>query len=80
MAIASLVLGICGVMFSWFIFGIPSILAVVFGHVALAKAKQGTGSGRELAIAGLIIGYVIIGLGLLVVILSVLAYMSFSTV
>jgi hypothetical protein len=63
MAIASLVLGICGLLLSWFLLGIPSILAVIFGHIALSQVgrdpRQG---GRGMAIAGLSTGYVSIGL------------------
>jgi hypothetical protein len=63
MAVASMVLGIIGLLVSSFTFGIPSILAVVFGHVALrqigADPAQG---GRGMAIAGMVTGYVAIGL------------------
>ena len=53
LAIASLVLGIV-----W-VFWIGSILAVVFGHVALSQIKRSMGalSGRGLAVAGLVLGY-----------------------
>jgi hypothetical protein len=64
MAIASLVLGIIGlVMFEFFM--IPNILAVVFGFVGLSQIKQappGAVAGRGLAIAGLVTGFVGIGL------------------
>lgn len=61
---------------SWFLLGIPSILAVIFGHIALSRAKQGTGSGRELAIAGLITGYVIIGIFALFLFLGFAMFMA----
>lgn len=53
LAIASLVLGIV-----W-VFWIGSILAVVFGHVALSQIKRSMGAvgGRGLAVAGLVLGY-----------------------
>ena len=59
MAVASLVLGLL-----W-IYWIGSLLAVVFGHVALSEIdrSQGRTIGRGMAIAGLVLGYV--GLGLL---------------
>lgn len=63
-------------MLSWVTFGIPSILAVIFGHIALYKANQGTGSGRELAIAGLVTGYLIIGIFLLI--LTIISLMSLA--
>jgi hypothetical protein len=62
MAIASLVLGICGLLFSWFLLGIPSILAVIFGHIALSQIGRDRTNGRGMAIAGLSTGYVSIGL------------------
>lgn len=54
LAIASMVLGIV-----W-IYWIGSILAVIFGHVALRQIKQSNGSqsGRGMAIAGVVLGYV----------------------
>jgi Domain of unknown function (DUF4190) len=53
LAIASLVLGIV-----W-VFWIGSILAVIFGHIALSriKASRGMIEGKGLAIAGLVLGY-----------------------
>lgn len=54
LAIASLVLGILWV--AW----IGSILAVVFGHLALGQIKRSNGAeqGQGLAIAGLVLGYI----------------------
>ena len=56
MAVASLVLG----LLSFTIIG--AILAIVFGHVAQAQIKQsqGTLGGKGLALAGLIMGYLVI--------------------
>jgi hypothetical protein len=52
LAITSLVLGIV-----W-VYAIGSILAVVFGHIALHQIKARPGQkGKRLAIAGLILGY-----------------------
>jgi hypothetical protein len=64
MAIASLVLGLV-----W-ICGLGSLLAVIFGHVALSEIERGRGQvlGRGMAIAGLILGY----LGLLLLLLELL--------
>lgn len=52
LAIASLVLGIV-----W-IYWVTSLLAVVFGHIALVQINQTGQSGRGMAIAGLVLGYV----------------------
>lgn len=61
MAIASLVLGII-----W-IYWIGSLLAVVFGHVALRQIDRSDGQegGRGMAVAGLVLGYVGMVLGAL---------------
>lgn len=67
-AIASLVLSLVGI----------PLLGIIFGHVALVQIKRTNGyeRGRGLAIAGLIIGYAEIALGLIILIgiaLSVIA-------
>jgi len=56
-AIASLICSIVGV----------SILGIIFGHIALGEIKRSNGwqTGHGMALAGLIIGYVEIGLGLI---------------
>ncbi len=60
MAVASMVLAILGLLSSCCAFGIPSILAVIFGHVALAETRHGRKQGRGMAVAGLVIGYLIV--------------------
>lgn len=62
-AVASLVLGICSVVLGWipFVGWIFVVLAWVFGILALIKIKKGTASGKNMVIAGLILG----GIGLL---------------
>jgi len=61
LAIASMVLGIV-----W-LCGLGSILAVVFGHLALRQIARSEGwqQGRGMALAGLILGYC--GLALLLI-------------
>lgn len=61
-AVAALVLGLIGLLVSWFTVGIPSILAVIFGHIGLSRANRGTASGKGMAIAGLVLGYLVVGL------------------
>jgi hypothetical protein len=64
LAIASLVLGIVGMVFG-------SILAVVFGHVALGQIRRSGQGGRGLAIAGLVLGYLgIVGTLIVVLVLA----------
>jgi hypothetical protein len=75
MAVASLVLGICGLAFSWILFGIPSILAVIFGHIGYAQHRQRGGKG--MAITGLATGYTAIGLFALLIAFGMLG--AFST-
>ncbi|WP_422741615.1 DUF4190 domain-containing protein [Micromonospora sp. WMMD754] len=61
MATASLVLGILGVLGGWCLFGLPCLLAVVLGHLALRETRDGTRSGHGMAVAGLVLGYVFVG-------------------
>jgi len=66
-AVASLVLGITGIVFSWWgLFTLVQVvLAVVFGAVGISKASHGA-SNKGLASAGLLLG--LVGLGLYFVI------------
>jgi Domain of unknown function (DUF4190)/Domain of unknown function (DUF1707) len=52
LAVASLVVGL---FWMWWI---GSVLAIVFGHVALNQIARNGQSGRGLAIAGLVLGYI----------------------
>jgi hypothetical protein len=65
MAIASLVLSLAG--FAGLAF-IGPVLGVILGHLALSEIKKANGlvGGESLAQAGLIIGYIGIGLSVLV--------------
>jgi hypothetical protein len=72
MAVASLVLGILWV---WWI---GSILAIVFGFVALGQLKVRNQQGRGLAIAGLVLGF--IGVGILILAIIVAATTDSNTV
>jgi hypothetical protein len=56
LAIAALVCGILGV----FTGGITSIPAVICGHLAWGETKSGRASGHGMAIAGLVLGYLLI--------------------
>jgi hypothetical protein len=64
MAIASMVLGIL-----W-LYWIGSILALIFGYVAKSKIDRSGGreSGRGMAIAGIVLGW--IGVGILAILLA----------
>jgi len=58
LAVASMV---CGIV--W-VYWITSILAIIFAHVALAEIRRsgGTVTGRGMAIAGLVLGWIWVGL------------------
>lgn len=78
---AALVLGIIGVVLSW----IPgtgwalNILAIIFGAVGINRAKRGQATNKSSALAGLILG--VIGLTVWIVILVVFlaAWGSYSS-
>jgi hypothetical protein len=63
LAIAALVLGICG-------FG---ILPVIFGHIALGQVRRTGDGGGGLAVAGLVLGYLALAGGLIALVIVGLA-------
>lgn len=75
-AVASLVLGVVAIAFGvWipipflglvmmFVSFVPAVLAVVFGHVGLGGAHR-SGVGRNRAVAGLVTGYLTLGIAVL---------------
>ena len=53
------------------IYWIGSILAIIFGHIAISQAKKDESiGGKGMAVAGLVLGYVGIGLLMLVIIIA----------
>ncbi|MGW3606530.1 DUF4190 domain-containing protein [Micromonospora sp. NPDC005161] len=60
LAVTSLVFGILGVLGGWCLFGLPCLLAVVLGHVGLHDTRNNSKSGRGMAVAGLVLGYVFV--------------------
>jgi uncharacterized membrane protein len=52
------------------VYMIGSILAVIFGHVALRQIRRNGNRGRGMAIAGLVLGYLGIAVIALVVIVN----------
>jgi hypothetical protein len=71
LAVASMVLGIL-----W-IYWIGSILALVFGYIARKQIRERGESGSGMAVAGIVLGWV--GIGILVVVIPGLAAASMST-
>jgi Domain of unknown function (DUF4190)/Uncharacterised protein family UPF0547 len=71
-AIASLVLGIV-----W-IYGVGSILALVFGYMGRNQIDQSGGreAGRGMAVAGIVLGWIGVGILLLVIIFAIVASSS----
>lgn len=59
-AAAALVFGIIGLLSSWCLAGLPSIIAIVLGHVAARQTKSGVRSGHGVGVAGLVLGYVVV--------------------
>jgi hypothetical protein len=72
LAVASMILGIL-----W-IYWIGSILALVFGYIALSQIKRENQDGRGMAIAGTVLGWVGIGFGVFFVIGAVVTSSSGS--
>ena len=65
LSITSMVLGIVGLVGLFLGGGLLSIGAVIFGHIGLKKEP----AGRGMAIAGVVTGYVGIGVGILLFLL-----------
>ncbi|MEV5574797.1 DUF4190 domain-containing protein [Spirillospora sp. NPDC052269] len=71
--LASLVLVFVG------LFGIiSSVLAIVFGHIALSRIKRTGETGRGMAIAGLVTGYIGVSLWIVAVVIAVIAFVVLS--
>ncbi|UUU32825.1 DUF4190 domain-containing protein [Streptomyces sp. CA-210063] len=70
MAVASMVLGIL-----W-IYWIGSILALVFGYVARKQIRERDESGGGMATAGIVLGWVGVGVLTLLVVSAFISYMS----
>jgi hypothetical protein len=59
-ATASMVLGIIGALGGWCMLGVPCAIAILLGHVGLSATKDGSRSGRGMAVAGLVLGYLFV--------------------
>jgi hypothetical protein len=56
-AAASLVVGVFSLAGACCTFGLVSIVAIVLGHLGMRDTRDGAKSGRGLAVAGLVTGY-----------------------
>jgi hypothetical protein len=76
LAIVAMVLSLAGI-----ITGITAIVGAILGHVALGQIKRTGEGGRPLALTAIIAGWIITGLGLLIVIGLIIFYVVlFATV
>jgi hypothetical protein len=75
MAIASLVLGIVGLVTFFWLGAIPLILSIIFGGIVLGQVKKNPDmKGKGMAVAGLVLGIVGLVLVILYVLLVVFGY------
>jgi hypothetical protein len=56
-AAASLVVGVFSLLAACCTFGLVSIFAIILGHLGMRDTRDGAKSGRGLAVAGLVMGY-----------------------
>lgn len=71
MAVASLVLGIVGLFVSWITFGVPSLLALIFGIIGLRETAADRKTGRAQAVGGTVLGAIVMIGGLLATLLII---------
>ena len=73
LAIASLILGVVGLLSGWLVFGgVLGLVGVILGIVALVKVKKGTASGKGMAIGGIVTGVLGMIVAAVVLILSMI--------
>ena len=60
LAIAAMVLGLVGLAPCFWIFQLPALLGMIFGFIGLRQTKDGGQGGRGMAIAGVVIGVVLV--------------------
>ena len=61
-AVVSMIFGIGGLFFTWWILGLPSLIAIITGHIAKSNIKNSNGTlgGSGFATAGLVLGYLVL--------------------
>lgn len=60
MAIASMVLSLVGIIPCFWGLQIPGLLGTIFGFIGMGQTKDGSRKGRGMAIAGLVIGIILL--------------------
>lgn len=81
LAITALVLGIVGVCFLWipFVGLLPPIAAIVLGFLGKKQCDENPHlTGRGMAVAGIVLGFIGVGLAILAVILLFVADMAIT--
>lgn len=80
LAITSMVLGILGIIIGWISLAIPSLLAIIFGHIARSKIRNGNGeiSGDGMAITGLVTGYLVFSIVIVGGIMAIIAIPAYN--
>lgn len=73
LALVTLILGIAG-----FFTGLTGLAAIVTGHLSLSQIKKSGEEGRPLALTGLILGYVTVGLSVLAIVFVVVMFAIFG--
>lgn len=66
LGLAALILGIVGLVIGWCLYGIPSILAIIFGAIGWKKANQGFATNKAMAQWGLWLGVAGTAIGLII--------------
>ena len=80
LAVAALVCGIAGVVLFWALLPmLASIAAVITGHMALGQIRRTPGlGGRGMAIAGLVMGYLMIGVLVFTIVSTLIGLVVFG--
>ena len=81
LAVISLVVSLLGVIVTWFIPIITQIAAIICGHIARSQIEKSNGNqtGSGMALAGLIISYLVLIVGLLVLIILGVTIAEFAS-
>lgn len=77
LAIASMICGILGIlgMCGYGVGGfIPAVLAVIFGHISRGQIRRGHGQGDGMAVSGLIMGYISLGVAVAVILVLLFVF------
>lgn len=74
LALWSMITGIASLTLGWVIWLPFGVAAVILGHLGLSQVKKTGEQGRTYAITGLVTGYISIGIGIIIVALTILFF------